>query len=384
MKNHVQVFVVGMAIFSMFFGGGNLTFPLWIGAETSSVFLSSIGFILSGVLLPFYGIMISLYFKGDYHTYLSACGKTIGNLLIFALLLFWIPLGSGPRCNQLAHGAFCCQIGYDIPLWVYSAIYSVVVYLLTFRENRVIEILGKIITPTLIVVLLVLIYSIFPTLTYQLETMGRTNYSSWDAVSSSFFAGYSTMDFIAAIFFSSAVIALTKEKNGFDIVLVRRACIVAVTLLSIIYVSLITVGFVNAEILREVPKDRLLATIGRSSFGDEWQIIVFMIITLSVLSTSMALSLVFANYLRVTLFKNKQPHKSCLLISISLSFLMSIVGFEQLNVLISYATSMLYPCLLLMTTIALIKNILTMSPQAEISVGVNSVVEKSQPGDFVA
>src|SRR5712692_3028631 len=46
----------GMAIFSMFFGGGNLIFPLWMGSTTSSTTVSILGFILSGVLLPFYGI----------------------------------------------------------------------------------------------------------------------------------------------------------------------------------------------------------------------------------------------------------------------------------------------------------------------------------------
>ena len=199
-KNRLQVIIAGMAIFSMFFGGGNLTFPLWIGTQTSSVILSSLGFILSGVLLPFYGIVISLYFKGDYEHYLSVFGKTIGGLLLFALLLFWIPLGSGPRCNQLAYGAFSCQVGEGIPLWVYSAFYSVIVYLLTFRENRVIEILGKIITPALIFALL-LMFSIFSPSNQEVVASQQSAPSQWGELYSSFFAGYHTMDFIAAIFF---------------------------------------------------------------------------------------------------------------------------------------------------------------------------------------
>lgn len=310
------------------------------------------------MLLPFYGIVVSLFFKGDYEHYLSAFGKTIGSLLVFALLLFWIPLGSGPRCNLLAYGAFHSQTRSEIPFWIYSLFYSGVVYLLTFRENRVIEILGKIITPMLIFALFFLIFSAFSTSSGELNAASQAVHSDSNPFYSSFFAGYHTMDFIAAIFFSSTVINLIKDdqKDKFNIHLVKNACIMAVTLLSIIYVGLIFLGYTNSAVLADVPRDRLLAVIGQRLFGEKFQIIIFMIITLSVLSTSMALSLVFSDYLRKTLFKNKLSHPFCLFISVSISFLMSIIGFEKLSLLISYATSVLYPFLLLVTTAAFVKS----------------------------
>ena len=359
LNDFLQIFIVGMAIFSMFFGGGNLTYPLWIGAETSSVTLSSLGFVLSGVLLPFYGIIISLYFKGDYEYYLSACGKTIGACLVFALLLFWIPLGSGPRCNQLAYGAFCCQTWWDIPFWIFSFAYSCAVYLLTFRETRVIEILGKVITPLLIFSLFFLIFSVFSNNILEEAASTKATLSPSHEFFSAFFAGYHTMDFIAAIFFSSTVIGLIKEKqkDKFNIALVKNSCIMAIMLLSVIYVGLITVGYANSVYLSDVSRDRLLAVIGQRLFAEKFQIVIFLIITLSVLSTSMALSLVFSDYLRKTIFKNRITHRQCLFISISISFLMSIIGFEKLSILISYATAVLYPLLLLITTIAYAKSV---------------------------
>ena len=354
LKQRLQICVVGMAIFSMFFGGGNLTFPLWVGATTSSVSLSSLGFLLSGVLLPFYGIIISLYFKGDYRHYLSACGKTFGALLVFSLLLFWIPLGSGPRCNQLAYGAFAVQTGWNIPFWIYSALYSGLVYMLTVRKMRIIEILGKIITPLLILTLGMFIYAIFTMSTAPASVAS----GPWNDLSNSFFAGYHTMDFIAAIFFSASVIELVKEKerDKFDLRLIRNACLAAIGLLSAIYIGLITVGHSQAETLLHVPRDRLLALIGQQLLASELQPILFLVITLSVLSTSMALSLVFSDYMRKSFFKDKLEHKWCLLISVLLSFFMSIIGFESIATLISYATAFLYPCLLVVTTVAIAKS----------------------------
>lgn len=359
LKERLQVFLVGMAIFSMFFGGGNLTFPLWIGIETSSTIYSSFGFILSGVLLPFYGIVIALRFNGQHEEYLSVWGKKVGQLLIFLLLLFWIPLGSGPRCNLLAYGAFSCQTGLDIPLWLYSALYSAVVYLLTYRKNQILGILGNVITPVLIFALFFLIFSIVQS---DIQWTG-SSHSNWSDFYSSFLAGYNTMDFIAAIFFASAVISLIKEKQKetFSIRFVFNACIIAIVLLSVIYIGMITVGQVNADILSQVSRDQLLAHVGRALFDEKFQVVIFVIITLSVLSTSMALCLVFSDYLRKTIFKEKLDHKVCLFISVFISFLMSLVGFETLATLISYATGALYPFLVVITTVAFIKSY--MKPQ---------------------
>lgn len=353
-KYGLQVFVAGMAIFSMFFGGGNLTFPLWIGSETSSVFLASLGFIVSGVLLPFFGIAITLMFNGDYEKCFETFGKTFGKILIFTLLLFWIPLGSGPRCHQLAYGAFCSQIDWKIPMWLYSAFYSVLVYAFTVSKKRVLDILGKVITPLLIFSLFFIIISAFVSFGSEFANVENLN---WNDLYPAFVAGYNTMDFIAAIFFASTVIALVKEKQQekFNIRFVAHSCLFAIVLLSIVYVGMISVGYVYEEILSTASKDQLLAVIGRSLFNEHAQFIIFIVITLSVLSTSMALTLVFSEYLRKTIFKEKVDSKICLLISIGVSFLMSIIGFEKLAVLISHGMSVLYPLLLLVTLVAFIK-----------------------------
>ena len=358
LKNRWQMIIVGMAIFSMFFGGGNLTYPLWIGATTSSISFSSLGFLLSGVLLPFYGIAISLYFKGDFTNYLSVWGKPLGRLLVFSLLLFWIPFGSGPRCNQLAYGAMVVQTGWEIPFWVYSALYSVIVYLLTYRKLRVIEILGKIITPLLIFALFFFIYSIITGEQVQNSSLTTLANTPWNDFLESFFAGYHTMDFIAAIFFSATVIELVKEqqKEKFNLSLIGKSCLSAIVLLSVIYIGLIAVGHSYGDIIATTSRDRLLAVIGQNLLSAHLQPILFLVITLSVLSTSMALSLVFSNYLQKSLFQEKLAHKWCLLLSVLLSFILSIIGFESLATLITYAMGTLYPLLLLVTTAALFKS----------------------------
>jgi branched-chain amino acid:cation transporter, LIVCS family len=351
----IQIFIIGIALFSMFFGGGNLTFPIWCGIQSESMFSTALGFLITGVALPFYGVLICLYFKGDYEKLLGVWGKPLEHLLVFSLLLFWIPLGSGPRCNQLAFGAYS-QIGGTLPLWVHSAIYSVIVYLLTFRKRRILDILGNFITPVLLVSLISFVWMAIHN---SQNDQGFKVNANWAEFLSGFSAGYYTMDFIAAVFFTSTIIALIKAKNKeqFRMSLASSSCIVALCLLSVVYIGMIYVGGVNADLLWNIPRDQILAGLGKAMFADKYHFIIFTVITLSCLTTSVALSLVYSNYIRITLFKEKIGHKGCLAISVLISYGFSVIGFESLAVLISYAMTTLYPFLLITTFASLVKKL---------------------------
>ncbi len=346
-------FVVGIALFSMFFGGGNLTWPLWMGIQTSSLVPTTLGFVLSAVFIPFYGTATGLYFEGNYERYLGVFGKSVCLILIFALLLFWIPLGSGPRCNQLAYGAFV-QMGWSAPLWVYSAGYSIVTFLLTYRKSRILDLLGNFITPLLLVSLGALIYLGFSNVEFSPPAVGAMNWAEfWPA----FESGYLTMDFIATVFFTTALIALIKEKGGtpsFQRKLVVNACMIAIGLLSVVYLGMITVGCLNADLMKTISRDQLLAALGRAMFHENYHFLIFTVITLSCLTTSIALALVFADYLRKTIFREKLSYEVCVGIAVLASFLLSLVGFESLSLLISYAMSTLYPFLIFTVTAGLV------------------------------
>ena len=363
MKYYISLIIVGISLFSMFFGSGNLVFPLLVSSTTSSPLISLIGFILSGVLLPFYGVMIGIYFKGDYQKCLGVWGKPVAHILIFSLLFFWIPLGSGPRCNQLAYGAFC-ELGGNAPLWLYSLLYSVVVYFLTLSKDYFLEILGKVVTPLLIFFLCFLIFSIF-TQTVDKSLIGEMALSDFHVA---LVNGYHTMDFIAAIFFSSSIIALLieKQRDKFQMGFVRKSCLIAMALLTLVYVGMFALGWIKAEHLQSVSGSHLPVTIGRLMYAGKFTSVIFMIVTLSVLSSSMALCLVYANYLNKTLFREKLSYKACLFIAVFVSFAMSMIGFEMLSVFISYVMSILYPVLLITTTVALCKKIIAKRRQAQV------------------
>src|SRR3990167_2898383 len=83
--------VIGLALFAMFFGSGNLIYPLFVGTNSSgNTFYSILGFLLSAVALPFLGVIAMVLFKGDYTDFFSILGKKFGFLFSFILLTIWI------------------------------------------------------------------------------------------------------------------------------------------------------------------------------------------------------------------------------------------------------------------------------------------------------
>ena len=72
MKNKSLILATGLAMFSMFFGSGNLVFPLVVGQMSEGHFgLASLGILLTGVLVPFLGILAMLLFDGNSKVFLE-------------------------------------------------------------------------------------------------------------------------------------------------------------------------------------------------------------------------------------------------------------------------------------------------------------------------
>ena len=138
----------------MFFGSGNFIFPLFVGKESSSsLLIATLGFNITAALLPFLGVMTMIVFKGDYLRFFYKISKPLGFTFICALLIFWIPLGSAPRCITLSFAAFKPVLGDNFYLWQFSLFYSLIVYLMTYNRGKIIDLLGNVLTPMLLLTL---------------------------------------------------------------------------------------------------------------------------------------------------------------------------------------------------------------------------------------
>jgi len=357
LKRNLRTLAIGLALFSMFFGSGNLIFPLFVGKEVGDeALLGMFGFNLTAAILPLLGVLTMVLFEGDYTRFFYKISKPLGFLLIMSLLIFWVPLGSGPRCITLSFAAFQAVLGASVPLWVFSLIYCVLVYGMTYKRSRIIDILGYVLTPILLLALGYIMVAGF------FSTPSGIAPADEEAVSSLWFAlkeGYYTMDLIAAFFFSAAIIDLLKNRNGKkvkDSEIVAQALksgVLGIAILIAAYCGLIFIASINSSFLQAAnpAKDALLPTLTLYLLGNKIGVIASTAIGFACLTTSIALASVFSDFLRIHIFRNRITHGKSLLITTVITYFMSIQGFEAISKISSPAFEVFYPLLLVLIVV---------------------------------
>ncbi|MDP3935448.1 MAG: branched-chain amino acid transport system II carrier protein, partial [Alphaproteobacteria bacterium] len=104
MKQYKLICVYGFAIFAMFFGSGNLVFPLQLGQHVGkNWFLGFLGLLSTGIVLPFLGLFVIKLHKGNYRSFFAEGGKMASIILPFFTLSLLGSFGVVPRCITVAH-----------------------------------------------------------------------------------------------------------------------------------------------------------------------------------------------------------------------------------------------------------------------------------------
>jgi len=348
-SSHVQKWAIGLAMFAMFFGSGNLIFPLSIGqAAGSGYFWAMGGFLLSGVLLPFAGVLTMVLYEGDYRRFFSCLGERGGFLFAFALLTAWIPLGSGPRCVVLCFANITPYFSH-LSLGLFSLIYCAIMYAFSHKKSRLLDILGYVLTPLLLFCLLLIIFAGLSLTTAENSLPHLT------LLLNSLQEGYNTMDLIASFFFASTIITILKEvgadgKPGHPkpLTLALKSSIVGMVLLGLVYAGLIAVAAANSTLLEGVSKDQLLATLVTTLMGPKMRILATAAVALACLTTSIALTTVYADFLHKSFFKERISYSLSLLLTTLLTFSLSNLGFSGIMTLSEPLMRFFYPLLILL------------------------------------
>jgi len=123
MRKVSSVFTAGFAMFSMFFGSGNLVFPLLLGSVVQGTYAYAIlGLFISAVCIPFLGLIGMIQFNGDREAYFSRLGRIPSFVLVFFLLALIGPLGVIPRCITVAFGGVRL-IAPFFPFFIFSFLF---------------------------------------------------------------------------------------------------------------------------------------------------------------------------------------------------------------------------------------------------------------------
>lgn len=336
--------VLGLALFSMFFGSGNLIFPLFLGQLAQGHWLIALaGFMITAVCLPLLGVVAMVMYEGHAKKFFDLLGRPWGFLLTLVLLLVWIPFGSAPRCISLSFASLSTYIPVGNP-WIYGAVYSVIAAFIVVQGSRMLSILGAYLTPILLLCLAAIFFGGF---TFMPESA-----SSQDVMSLTFTGikeGYNTMDLIASFFFSASVIAILQKQGGSlasNLKLTFQAGVIAALTLAIVYAALLYTAATHSGQLAGVNKEQMLAHLAMITLGSHLGGIAAVAIFLACLTTSVALVAVFSEFLRDSVFRKQSMYGVAIVITSVISYFMSITGLEGITAVTSPALQVCYPLLL--------------------------------------
>lgn len=359
MRFNKTVLTAGFAMFSMFFGSGNLVFPLVVGLETLDQSpYAIIGLLTTGVVVPFLGLIGVILYSGNRTNFFACIGKIPAFLLTFAMLALMGPIGVIPRCILVAYGGATLVIP-NLSSILFSIIFCLITLLLVWKHERIIPIIGRILTPWLLLSIVVLITAGLiwgPSFT-------ESKLSSFQAFSFGLNRGYQTMDLLAAFFFSATTVAYIRSRLHSDDpprILYRlslNSSLIGAGLLAGIYLSFALLGARYAPQLMEISPAQMLVGIAGHSLGKLAIPIASLTISLACLTTATILVMLFADFLHEDICKKKINNHLTIIITLIISFFVSLKGFDSLVVWIGTILQVAYPALIALTGANIINKI---------------------------
>lgn len=348
MTHYRTVLTAGFAMFSMFFGSGNLVFPLLVGKESLHQYPMAIsGFIVTAVLVPFLGLIGMILFEGNYRNYFNKLGKIPAFLLIAIILMLIGPFGVVPRCITVAYGGFNLLFP-NLPFALFSLLFCGAIIACIWTKSRIVDIIGLFLTPFKLGGIVILI--LFGLWFGETAIQGAT--SSPQAFMDALFKGYQTMDLMAAFFFSSAIVSYLRSHlsaEGDNKTLVKMsvgASLIGALLLTLVYIGFISLGAQYAPYLQDAQPEHLLVAIGGHALGYFAKPVIAVILAVGCLATAVILSTLFVDFLQQDVVKERLKRPQAIFITIAITFVISLLGFSKLMVLLSAVLDVAYPALI--------------------------------------
>ncbi len=351
MKKLGLVVSTGFALFSMFFGSGNLVFPITVGQESGGHYLlAALGILLTGVVVPFLGVLGMMLYQGDIYSFFSSFGKKGTFVFSFLALALMGPFGVLARCLTVAHGALLLLFpNASLPLS--SFIMCVLIYFLTVNKNKIVSLLGTILTPFLLIsIAMIAFFSL-----QQVEMPVATQIGGWSAFTNGFFQGYQTMDLLAAFFFSQFVIkhlyqkAAQSTQESSPLNTFFKASLVGAGILSSVYLVLVVMGWMYSPLLFQQRPQEMLGLIAMESLGSMAAPCLCVAVIFACMTTAIVLTSLFADFLRIEVSKDKIHHSVALLITLGIGFLVSTLEFSGIAKFLGPVLETVYPALIVLT-----------------------------------
>ncbi|NKI26772.1 branched-chain amino acid transport system II carrier protein [Arenibacter sp. 6A1] len=351
-----ETLVTTFALFSLFFGAGNLILPPFLGFQSGHAWwLVAIGFCLSAVLVPILGILAHAKLQGTIYDF----GKKVSPdfSLIYSLLIYGIAIAlPSPRTASVTH-EIAIQPYFTTSSLLTSILYFSLVFIFAINRSKILDILGKILTPAIIIILLLIIGITLFGLDFS---FGNASFPS--PLSAGILEGYQTFDAIAAIVVGGVIIISINQKNNNATYhdkkkLIATAGWLAGLALFLIYTGLIFSGSVlHHHFDDDASRTELLKGISQISLGSTANLLLSLLVSLACFTTAVGIVTGTSDFIKDRFHNSQKAY----IITAMVGCLLGIV-IGQFNV--AYIITIALPALMFIYPITIVLILLNVVPE---------------------
>ena len=336
--------VVGFALFSMFFGAGNVIFPPYLGFGAGTQWVNGFLFyFIADIGLALFALFTLLKVGGS-ENITGRIGSVASNILMSAIILCIGPMVAIPRTAATTFEMSVAPLISGVSPVIFSVAFFIVVLLLSIRQSAVIDVVGKVLTPALLIGLLVLIIK---GIISPLGSIVNPHVDSSFVIVNGIKSGYQTMDVLAALAFGIIILKSAQEKGYSDAressKMIRAAAVIAGVLLLIVYFGLTYLGATSASLFSlDISRAELVIGIVQRLLGKTGLVIFAVVVALACMTTAVALVSSAASFFE-KLTKGRLSYATLVIIICVSSAVISNLGLDRIVAVASPILDIVYP-----------------------------------------
>lgn len=345
-KKLLDTIIIGFALFAIFFGAGNLIFPPYLGVTAGENWgITTLAFLISDPLLSIIAVMVVAALGGS----ALNVGRRIHPLFASALAAICVlligPIFAVPRTGASTHEIFVQSYVPEAPQWITSLVFFGIVLWITYKENSVMDAIGKYLTPILLLILFLIFVGAVLQPNASFAATDRTG-----LFAQGFKEGYQTMDVLGAPLLAGVVMkditrrGYLNKKDQFRMMF--GVGIVAFILLALVYSTLAYSGASMSTVIDSTAqRAAMLTTIVKNLLGSWGQLAMGLAVCFACLTTAIGLTTTCGQYFE-EVPKGKISYKKTILVTVAVEFIISLVGVDSLINLAVPVLTFIFPIMI--------------------------------------
>lgn len=352
-----DIFVLGFAMFAIFFGAGNLIFPPSIGINTGEdVIFGIAGMTLTGILFPMLAMYAVVNMGTDFYD-LSCHINSWWHQLFRGIGLLIVLFGTIPRCGAVAAETGLRGIAPDLPDWanvVFLVAFFALSYFFASNRSKVVDMIGTYATPILLIALLIIVVMVF-----AIPIGSPTGGTVDNAFSYSMLTAYNTGDIPTGLICAGVFLGSVKEKGYTQYkdqkAILVRSILVSLTILFVVYGGLCWLGACGTPYFApDMDQTTLLNGLVEMLAGRVSLVVLAIAVIFACFTTASGMIATVSDWI-IDWTKGKIPYRIVAFVVTLIIFLVAATGVSNVLVISGPLFTLIFPMSVVMTVLGVCK-----------------------------